>query len=370
MIQGLDGLRAIAFLLVLAWHTSILSCGWLDVTLFFVLSGYLLTPILVQMCDDLGTKLFRAFYGRRTLRIFPVYYAYLIAMGALTVLLAEGFGWKPFEITSYQGQALYAATYTYNFFHASSAFERTPLLSHFWSLAVEEQYYLVWPLLVFFAGRERIKPALLAIVLFGPVVRLLTLAALTSLSGSVVYPDLPLVLYVLPWTHFDAFAIGGLAAMTTIRRPVLQLACTSVAAVAVGMGSEYLATGSVGPLSALGYPVSLQNSYKMIWGYSLLNYVFALLIYCVAKHGLFHSVLETRLMRYLGKISYGLYIFHSGVVMFVIVLCKKFGIPTDSFTLVAISLPCSILVAGASYRFLEAPLLEMKDRLFPKLPPG
>ncbi len=112
MIQGLDGLRAVAFLLVLTWHTSILGCGWLGVTLFFVLSGYLLTPILVQMRDDLGTRLFRAFYGRRALRIFPVYYAYLLLMGVTTYLLINQFDWRPFEFVSYQGQTLYAATYS------------------------------------------------------------------------------------------------------------------------------------------------------------------------------------------------------------------------------------------------------------------
>src|SRR5688572_18344409 len=88
MIPGLDGLRAIAFLLVFAFQTDYLQFGWVGVSLFFVLSGFLITGILLDMKKTLATKeYFFKFYGRRFLRIFPLYYFYLILMTALALWL-------------------------------------------------------------------------------------------------------------------------------------------------------------------------------------------------------------------------------------------------------------------------------------------
>ena len=135
----LNSLRAIAIILVLIEHFayaigSHFSAGYYGVDLFFVLSGFLITNILLKKNDNTNFKNWVNFIGRRALRIFPIYY--------LTILLLLILDYQPLK-----KELLYVATYTYNY--AWEYFE-LPLsnISHFWSLAVEEQFYLVWPIIV------------------------------------------------------------------------------------------------------------------------------------------------------------------------------------------------------------------------------
>ena len=143
--RGLDSFRLFAFMAVYLYHVGVMPSGYVGVLAFFVLSGFLLTPILVDMRRELsGRRFFLNFYGRRWLRIFPLYYFYL----ALIAAAAGGqlIGRAPSVLQHATGQLVYALTYTYDFFHASSGYRFSPLLTHFWSLAVEEQFYVVWPL--------------------------------------------------------------------------------------------------------------------------------------------------------------------------------------------------------------------------------
>src|SRR6185369_17123224 len=160
MIPGLDGLRAIAFLLVFALHTNYLQMGWVGVSLFFVLSGYLITGILLDMKKKLPRReYFIKFYGRRFLRIFPLYYFYLILL-AIFILILPSLKLNLLNAElgpHYFNQIWVAALYVYDFFHASAFFERSRFFVHLWSLSVEEQFYLLWPLLIFLTPREKFK---------------------------------------------------------------------------------------------------------------------------------------------------------------------------------------------------------------------
>src|ERR1041385_6950763 len=117
MIPGLDGLRALAILLVFATHIDFINVGWVGVQLFFVLSGFLITGILLDMKESLPSgEYFLKFYGRRFLRIFPLYYFYLGLMAAVTYLLIK-FDFRPNYMRIYFDQIPYAVVYVYDLFY-------------------------------------------------------------------------------------------------------------------------------------------------------------------------------------------------------------------------------------------------------------
>jgi len=248
MIPGLDGLRAIAFLLVFACHTDYLLVGWTGVLLFFVLSGFLITGILNKMKARFsGRDFFVKFYGRRFLRIFPLYYLYLFLMMGLVALLL-GAGYRMNYMNEFYRQVPYAFVYLYNFFYASSTFVQHKFLDHFWSLSVEEQFYIFWPLLIFLTPERWQKRLFLAIIVLTPVFRLATAYALRSGLFPFFTGDIPLGLYPLPWTHVDAFAMGAYISRYEIPRPRLQLILLLILVPVAGFASQYISSGTLTPL--------------------------------------------------------------------------------------------------------------------------
>jgi peptidoglycan/LPS O-acetylase OafA/YrhL len=174
-------------------------------------------------------------------------------------------------------------------------------------------------------------------------------------------------IYPLPLTHIDAFAFGAFISRFEISKSRLQLVVLSVAVPVLGFASQYLSTGELGNWSSLGYPIVMRHAYEFVWGYSLLNYWFAVIIYCVVKDGLFTKVLDARPMRYLGKISYGLYVYHFGLIWFAGRI-RDYGITDETIAkplTALIALVLTIVVASLSYYLLEKPILRLKDRYFP-----
>ncbi len=365
-ISGLDGVRALAITLVFLAHSIDLPSGWLGVQLFFVLSGYLITPILVDMREALPRGYFLSFYGRRALRIFPACYLYLALMLPACYALIEWGGWGFAALTRFWHQILYAVFYVYNFFHASSAFAETSLLTHFWSLAVEEQVYLLWPVLVAAAGRRSIIPLLIGIACAGPFLRTATWLSGTQFQLPLLNADLPLAIYVLPWSHFDAFAIGGLAAMWPRACSKRSLVLVWGVVAFAGYASEVIATGSVGPIEALGYGRAMPNAYKFLWGYSLLNLGFALLIQQVDRAAFGHALFESPPVRYVGRISYGIYIWHFPVIFLIQAAFYRSGEWPGTLVVVLLALAATLAIASASFHFVETPILAHKDQWFPR----
>lgn len=376
MIPGLDGLRAIAFLLVFACHTDYILIGWTGVLLFFVLSGFLITGILNKMKARFsGREFFVKFYGRRFLRIFPLYYLYLFLMiGAAALLLWVGY--RINYMNEFYRQVPYAFVYLYNFFYASSTFTQHKFLDHFWSLSVEEQFYIFWPLLIFLTPERWQKRLFLALIVLAPVFRLATAYVLRSGMFPFFTGDIPLGIYPLPWTHIDAFAMGAYISRYELPRPKLQLALLLILVPGAGFASQYLSSGTLTPsgalldLTSLGYAFPIANALKHIWGYSLLNYLFAVLIYCVAREGLFTRQLEWKPLAYLGKISYGMYVFHFSMTWFAARIRDVAPIPEDGakFLTALIAFLATFILAWLSYRFIENPILSLKDRYFGMAP--
>ncbi|HEY0468410.1 MAG TPA: acyltransferase [Polyangiaceae bacterium] len=355
-LPGLDGLRGIAVALVVAFHQDLIGFGWVGVQLFFVLSGYLITNLLHQERNQpLGTFL-RNFYGRRLLRICPLYFGVLLV---LTVALLAGA-----QINGVREGLPYAYTYTYNIWHATNGFVHSRHISHFWSLCVEEQFYLLWPFLIYFCPARRLRSTLFGVLLAGPLIRLVLAWLLTRTAASVDVKPFR-ALYVLMPTHIDAFATGAIAALYPLKvRPrsfYLAVAALLIAGMAVVYFGASPVTDSAPSLKNLGYPLGLASGHGYLWGYTLINFTSVLLIDCLVRQRLAPSFFDSRPLRYLGKISYGLYVFHYPVLS----VLKKVVPRAPLLTQVLLEAGLTLLLATLSYYLWEKRFLVKKDRWFP-----
>jgi peptidoglycan/LPS O-acetylase OafA/YrhL len=308
-IPALDGLRGIAILLVVVFHFSqpaysqtasglrlaiqrLTGAGWVGVDLFFVLSGFLITSILYEAKQSDGY--FKNFYMRRVLRIFPLYYGVLFVAFAVVPLFhtyQTGF-YK--TISHHQ---IYLWTYLQNY--VQLPWEGWAGFTHFWSLAVEEQFYLVWPAVVFLLNRRALMG-----VSIGVVVTALLLRTFVVLDHQSAYA----------WTpcRMDGLAIGAFLALASHgHRGIVWLARPAV---------------FVGAVAAVLLVLVAARNHGSFWygdrrvqtiGYSLLALLFgaALVRAVVATPGsLWGGLLNSRWLRFFGKYSYGLYVFH-GLLM-------------------------------------------------------
>lgn len=194
--EGLNGLRAICVILVLIFHSNIpfigKYMGWMGVDFFFVISGFLITGILM----DSKTKknYFKNFYVRRFLRIFPIYYLVVISL-FFSIFVFLFFTKKTYDLSSFPAYLLYLQN-IYAVLHNGFYF---PLLGHTWSLAVEEQFYLFWPFIVFFFSNKKLFWIALSLILIAPILRMYY-----SLNDFHIFYQNSLL-----HTRFDALAMGG-----------------------------------------------------------------------------------------------------------------------------------------------------------------
>ncbi len=366
MIPGLDGLRAIAILMVFASHSDLVEFGWVGVQLFFVLSGFLITGILLDMKDSLSVRqYFAKFYGRRFLRIFPLYYFYLALM-ILVVSWLLSVHFRPGPMRIFLDQVEYAILYVYDIFYRAAWFQPTQFLDHFWSLSVEEQFYIMWPLLLLLVPKGQLRRLFISFIFLGVGFRVLLY--LWYLSGSSLWffrEPFGLVVFSWPLSHLDAFAFGAYISRYELWRPKVQLLILAFLVPAIGYAATYFSTGNIGVISALGYDSSLGNGYQFIWAHTLLNYFFAVLIYCVVHEKVFVRFLEMPWLRYLGKISYGMYVYHLALIWFVRQFVEdRIQGEMAYWIKIVVPLCATILVAALSYSFLERPILKLKDRFF------
>lgn len=363
ILPGLDAIRAIAILMVFLFHAGALACGYLGVHLFFVLSGFLITGILIRTKDQNLGGFLTGFYGRRILRIFPVYYLYLLIMFLIT-LVPVSLSAKPAdELHILKEQLPYAISYLYDFYHASSAFVASRFLTHFWSLAVEEQFYLIWPILIFIIPNKYLKTFFISLIVLGPCIRFAEqiVHANPVLSGYFVREP-NLFINVLPFSNLDAFACGALFTLRPSKFKAGSILALFIAVVGVGVVSEYLATGHI-IQTAFGYRPSMADSAKVIWGYSAINIISAIVISAVSQKQFFPRLFANSGLNYIGKISYGMYIFHYPIIL--LFLSRGFigGMPLVVRILTAFVL--TMLVSGLSYSLFEKKFLGLKEKFFP-----
>ena len=358
--KSLTSFRFFAFFAVFLFHQLLFPLGYLGVQAFFVLSGFLLTEILVNNKQQGAPSYFATFYGRRMLRIFPVYYFYLllVALLAAAFYFPEGKSDIP-VINRFYNQLPWALTYTYNFFHASEWFKHTYLLTHFWSLAIEEQFYLLWPLLIFWIPQRHLKTTLLCIVVAGPLLRWYAGALVAAGSVSWLGKDAGLVVYVLPFSHLDAFAVGACAGLYGKSCPARYLWVLCGVIVVLGLFNSVL-TGAV-DWQSWGYGNFMNAGSAYIWAYSLFNLLFALCLVYLRDRNPQSGWLVSAPLVYLGSISYGLYVFHNAFIWLVHWCWPAMALWWQVPLVFLLTLATSAL----SYHWLEQPCLRLKDRWFP-----
>lgn len=300
---GLDFIRAFAvtFVIIHHWFPDFLpgmDWGTLGVDIFFFLSGFLITTGLIRDLKQPAGEILKNFYARRTLRIFPLYYAVILFLVIVGIIKSE---WPWF------------VTYTSNHYFYNHGWQGTT--SHFWSLAVEEQFYLVWPLLVIIF-RKRLPLMMLATVVFSYMTR-------EFMAGE----DKGEILTV---TNMYKFALGGLFAYY-----IKYIKPMSVMA-------------GVAPV-LLCVVVYLLFPEHRPWAVPVLSF------------GLFHIALKGWFdfgpMVYMGRISYGVYIFHNIVPYFVVKVMSK-----DNPWFFVICFVVLIGVSALSFELFERQVLKLKKR--------
>lgn len=359
-IPGLDGLRGLAILMVMFGHFIVVGknlvpgnpvhrffqSGYLGVDFFFVLSGFLITGILI---DSKHRKpYFQVFYWRRALRIFPLYYG-LLAISWLTVLwITPG---DRATLTGHDSPAwfwLYASNIG---MACKGTWLESPTwigLGHFWSLAVEEQFYLVWPLLVYLLPVKWLERLCIVLVAASPFV----FHPLAELIGNVPA-------YVSTLGRLGVLAAGAWLAVLWRKEgvwPVLSRHFTWIAAIS---GLLLLLERSVVPMLS-----GVESTIVLVFGSALVGMA-------VNGNGCVSGpFFKSAILRWFGKYSYGIYVYHHALKpLWMHFLWDKSIVPwagtgwTATLVYTAAATALSLVLAWLSWRFFEAPLLAFKDRV-------
>jgi peptidoglycan/LPS O-acetylase OafA/YrhL len=368
-VPALDGLRGMAILLVMAYHfaagvpaphavlAKVLRVGtsgtWIGVDVFFVLSGFLITGILLRAKGNPGY--FRNFYARRLLRIFPVYYAVLAVLFVVVPAVVQLDG---------PSRGVYALR---NWLWAYSGNVETALsgrfefdggiyqLDHFWSLAVEEHFYLVWPALVFVLSEGALLATSIGIV-SGVLLLRIVLTAAHVFSGT---------LYMLTPCRIDAMAVGAAVALlarrgglAALERFSLPAVATCLAFLAISLGVRHSLDPWAPSMTSVGYSVVDLGAA-------------ALLVLALARPAVARA-LETPSLRAAGKYSYCAYVVHwllQGVFQ-ALYYDRLASLGYESMALVvymAASAGSTMLLSALVWYGFERPILEMK-RFFVGVP--
>jgi peptidoglycan/LPS O-acetylase OafA/YrhL len=346
-------LRGIAIILVILYHNfnfiEYFNYGWLGVDLFFVLSGFLITNILLNSLTS--ENYFKNFYARRVLRIFPLYYFSLI----LFLFIIPAINPSLLEMSYYKEHQVWFWTYLQNWPLIIKSDESGIALNHYWSLAIEEQYYLSWPLIILLLKKPK-RILILCILILAVVIGV----RFYIWENSDHYPAYERAFL---FTRVDGILIGSmLAAIYKINVQLLRKYFTF-----------FLLT-----LTAVNYLFYLYKKNQSpdfpVWaiaGFTTFSLIFAIAVYeaVMKENRLINYILTNPVLRILGKYSYGFYIFHWPVFLLVKPYTDKFiaGITTKDELLYKIlsSLLATLagfLVSIASYHLFEKHFLKLKKR--------
>jgi peptidoglycan/LPS O-acetylase OafA/YrhL len=367
-IPALDGIRALAILLVIPHNLDLLRpplplaaypaallmhSGWIGVQLFFVLSGFLITGNLL---DARGSRnYFSAFFGRRALRILPLYYSVLV----LTFVVVPLLGLTPPELAATTSHQIWLWTFLVNW---TAPFGLTVYgFGHFWSLAVEEQFYLAWPLIVLCFAPRALWKVCLGVIVGALLLRTVLLAAHAPSDA----------IYMFTFCRMDSLAFGAAAA-------VLVRSARGVAWLRSSTGTLALTAIGVFGITLVGTSeLATTDPRTQSLGYTTLSLVFTLLILLATVPttgllGMSMRLLAWKPLRLVGRYSYGMYIFHLPLhVFFGMPLLHRLAprvTPLMALGYVLIMTLAIFLLAALSFELFERRFLRLKHRFEP-LPP-
>ncbi len=365
-IPALDGIRALAILLVVPHNVDLLRppvpsvdypivlllhAGWIGVQLFFVLSGFLITGNLLD--SRASGNYFRAFFGRRALRILPLYFTVLIAAFVIAPMLFK----LPQSLRDTESHQIWLWTFLTNWTQPFDGGVHG--FGHFWSLAVEEQFYLLWPFVVLVCTPVTLLWACGIAVGVALITRIVLVATHAPHDA----------LYMFTLCRMDALALGAaVAALIRIPAALERLKCATPAVVAATV--LMLGITAAGTRGLAMYEVSTQTI-----GYTLLSAAFALVVLLTVLPAtgilsLAMRALACKPLRLVGRYSYGMYVFHLPLhAFFGAALLYHFfpqPSPTESLVYTALFTLATFLLAALSYELFERRFLNLKSRLEPK----
>jgi peptidoglycan/LPS O-acetylase OafA/YrhL len=346
----LDGIRFFAILFVmiahwLQWQMHFFAMKHAEfvhgVTLFFVLSGFLITRILIvnklkyEAAKRSPSGLLKSFYIRRFLRIFPIYYL------TLFFLLAINF-------KNIHEVFIYLVTYTSNIYQSATN-NYIGSFNHFWSLAVEEQFYIIWPWVIIFTPLKHLKKVIIGFVFLSVATRFYLFYQMNWAWMAFDY---------FPLSCFQALAMGGLVAYwTVLKSDMLEK-----------LDKGWLIWSGIAVYTIFMYTRSYHElkAAKVLFDGLLFSAVAGLIILRASKGsftGISKKILENRFVLYSGKISYGMYIFHLFIPELYYKLSPKIGITaTNKYSQFVVFYVLTFVLSHFSWKYFESPINNLKDR--------
>ena len=334
-IVQLDALRTFAAFAVILHHfipdfkLGIFEIGKTGVDLFFVISGFLITAILIDQKANISNKflIIKNFIIKRALRLFPAYYLFLTFLLVFSITLGM-YIWQ-------NGDGIFYYTYTQNILFFKKGYQAIQA-NHLWTLAVEEQFYLLWPWFVIFISNKKLMFGLYVII---PVAILIK-----SFSGVEN-------IRFLVFSHFDTLGIGALIAL--LQKEKKDWFLTNINKFRLPIIT----------ISLFALIFSLLYQFPFIGVLSTLVLSTCLVIGCYyGFNGVTGKILSMPLVVYLGQISYGLYLYHKPIPFFVNIALIKLGAHVNAFLLFCISLILTVGIAHLSFSIMEKRLIELKGR--------
>lgn len=344
-LASLDGLRGVAVLLVVAYHAlpERLPGGFVGVDVFFVLSGFLITALLLRERERTGTVRLRSFWVRRVRRLVPALLVMLTFVSAATLMVGHETG------SGLRSQVVGALTWTSNWIQIHQGWSYSdqhlpPLLNHLWSLGIEEQFYVLWPLLL-----------LAALVVLKRRVSLYAVAALALVSIALMAfwyrGGDPNRAYMGLDSHAFGLLLGAALALSTAPHLLRSIAEEPTPASAARRRTLVGALGLVG-IVTFAVLVAWNSDANFLGGLGLASLASVAVIHAAANPGPVASVLGWAPLRWLGERSYGLYLWHWPLIVFAVRLAP----PTDAEVAGCLAVVVAVAVSAISYRWVEVPM--------------
>ena len=352
---GVDGLRAIAVLAVIGYHSefSRISGGFLGVEIFFVISGYLITALLLGEYATNTRIDLKRFWSRRARRLFPALVAYVVGATVLANMTAR-------DVVPTKSEILSAFGYVYNWFSIfqdvsyTEGFERKNFFHHLWSLAVEEQFYLFWPLLLWGLLTVAGKKISFFIIVVG--------IAASTMARWVLYEPFsdPLRVYYGTDTRASALLIG--AALAFIWRPwESQKVNIKNPNRSLHLSIFVLGSASVAGLiwANMHYTLMYPGVDRLFQGGMLITSLLTALVIAVVviPESIVGKVLGIAPLRWIGKRSYGLYLWHWPVFQ---LTRPRVDVDLDGTELFLVRMAITLILVEISYQFIERPIRERR----------
>jgi peptidoglycan/LPS O-acetylase OafA/YrhL len=351
-MPGLDGLRALAVVAVIAYHSEIESVpgGFLGVEIFFVISGYLITALLLEEFNLNSAINLRQFWGRRARRLLPALFLYIGGSVAFAYSMAE-------DVVPTKGEVLSTFGYVYNWFGIfqeisyTDVFERKNFFHHLWSLAVEEQFYLLWPILLLCLQRYISRKVTISLLVLG-------IMSSAFLMWTLYQPfEDPLRVYYGTDTRASGLLIGALLAY--IWRP-----WNAEKSELFPKGKDVLLPVGLGALGILiwanmHYTLLMPDADQLFrGGFLITSIVTAVVIACVVTpNSNLNSILGLAPFVWVGKRSYGLYLWHWPVFQ---LTRERVDVDISGWELFAVRMFVTLVLVEISYQCIERPIRERR----------